>query len=86
MPRTPVPEAKKFGETLRRLRGTLTQQTLAHNAGLAINFLSELERGQKVPSLTTILQLAHALKVAPGDLLADFSAADIRKAVKPHLK
>lgn len=86
----PAPEAEVFGATLRRIRQArepkLTQESLAHDAGLTTNFLSDLERGAKVPSLTTILQLAHALNVPPTELLTDFTAALVRKAVKPHLK
>lgn len=86
MPSTP--EAQVFGQTLKRLRAEkkMTQQTLAGDAGLAITYVSDLERGLKVPSLTTILQLAHALDIEPRELLADFTANQIRRAVRSHLK
>lgn len=87
-PSEPLPEAVIFSETLKRLRAEkkLTQQALAHDAGLAVNYMSDLERGRKVPSLTTVLQLAHALGVPPAELLSDFTPARVREVVKPHLR
>lgn len=76
-------EAELFGRTLRGLREErgMTQEKLAHAAGLTTNFTSDLERGKKVPGLTTIIRLAFALGVPPGDLLIDFSEANVRRAV-----
>ncbi len=78
-----APEAEVFGITLRRIREArmpkLTQETLAHKAGLTTNYVSDLERGVKVPSLTVILQIAHALGIEPADLMRDFSPALLRK-------
>lgn len=78
-----APEAEIFGKTLRAIREArepkLTQEALAHRAGLTTNYLSDVERGRKVPSLTTILQLALALGCSPADLLAEFTTAALRK-------
>ena len=70
------PEGAVFGATVERLRKAthLTQEQLAGAAGLTTNYVSDIERGKKVPSLTTILRLADGLSVAPADLLADFRA------------
>jgi transcriptional regulator with XRE-family HTH domain len=72
------PEAEIFGKTLRRLREErgLTQEKLAHAAGLTTSYTSDLERGLKVPSLTTILALAGALQVEPVEMLRDFRASN----------
>jgi transcriptional regulator with XRE-family HTH domain len=82
-------EAAIFGKTLRRIRESrqpkLTQEQLAHAAGLTTNYLSDMERGRKVPSLTTILQLAHALHIQPADLLTDFTSPVIGRFVKERL-
>jgi transcriptional regulator with XRE-family HTH domain len=74
-------EAEVFAATLRELRerSGLTQEKLAHAAGLTTNYLSDVERGRKVPSLTTVLQLAHGLGCAPGDLLARFTPAVLKR-------
>ena len=74
-------EARIFGERLRQLReaGGLTQEKLAQAADLTTSFVSTLERGGKVPSLTTVLKIARALKLDAGALLADFSYDALRK-------
>ena len=77
----PIPEAELFGKTLRRLRTArdLTQERLAGAANLTTGYVNTLERGMQVPSLTTIVKLAHALGVTPSDLLSDFTPAAIRR-------
>lgn len=73
-------EAELFGRRLRELRKKrgLTQEALAESADLSGNYISDLELGLKVPSLTILVRLSQALDVAPPDLLADFT----REAVK----
>jgi transcriptional regulator with XRE-family HTH domain len=75
-----VQEAQLFGRRLRELRQTrnLTQEALAEASDLSGNYISDLELGLKVPSLTIIVRLSQALDVAPADLLTSFS----REAVK----
>lgn len=68
------PEAEKFGaivRTLREERG-LTQDQLAERAGISATYIGFIERGDNVPTLTVILQIASALKVRPPELLRDF--------------
>jgi transcriptional regulator with XRE-family HTH domain len=64
----------KFGETVRRLRKerNLSQEALAERSGMNADFVGFIERGENVPTLTTILQLAGALGVQPSALIADF--------------
>jgi transcriptional regulator with XRE-family HTH domain len=66
-----LPE-QAFGMVLRNLRQgrSLSQETLALESELDRTFISLLERGLRQPSLTTILQLAGPLGVAPEDLVA----------------
>jgi transcriptional regulator with XRE-family HTH domain len=89
MPAKVTPEGKLFGETLKRLRVErhLSQEKLANSVRLGskpmtTNFVSDLERGLKVPSLTTILKLAHALECEPAELLSSFTSAIRRKLVR----
>ena len=76
MPRrsTRSKEGQKFGETVRRLRkqAGLSQEALAERANLSADFLGFIERGEYVPTLTTILQLARALGVQPSKIIKDF--------------
>jgi transcriptional regulator with XRE-family HTH domain len=67
-------EGQKFGETVRRLRkqAGLSQEALAERANLSADFVGFIERGENVPTLTTILQLARALGVQPSKIIKDF--------------
>jgi transcriptional regulator with XRE-family HTH domain len=69
-------EGQKFGETVRRLRkqAGLSQEALAERADLSADFLGFIERGENVPTLTTILQLARALGVQPSKIIKDFDS------------
>ncbi|MFZ4499629.1 MAG: helix-turn-helix domain-containing protein [Burkholderiales bacterium] len=63
----------RFGEAVRRLRRQrrLSQEALAHLAGINRSYLGEVERGQVTPSLETIDKIANAL----GKPLAEVIAA-----------
>lgn len=63
--------AKHFGETLAALRieRGLSQEELAHEAGLHRTFISLVELGKRQPTLTTVFELAAALEVRPSLLL-----------------
>ena len=58
------------GERVRKLRGerNYSLKQLARKGDLSPSFLSELERGEKKPSLSTVNKLAAALNVSPGEL------------------
>jgi transcriptional regulator with XRE-family HTH domain len=74
-------EAEIFGEAMKRwrLKRGLTQEGLAHEAGITTSYASQVENGKKVPSLTVILKLCRALNLAPGELLSDFTSASINR-------
>jgi Predicted transcriptional regulators len=63
--------------TLRNQRGW-TQEDLAEKAGVTATYVGQVERGDKVPSLTVVLKLARGLGVAPTELLAGFTPAVLR--------
>ena len=69
-----------FGKTVRRLRTELgwTQEDLADAAELTTTYVGQVERGDKVPSLTVVLKLARGLSVRPADLLTGFSPGVLR--------
>jgi transcriptional regulator with XRE-family HTH domain len=60
-----------FGENLRRARrlARLSQDELGQRASLNRTEISKLEQGHRAPRLETIVKLAGALEVDPGDLL-----------------
>lgn len=82
-----VQEAQLFGRRLRELRQSrdLTQEALAEAADLSGNYISDLELGLKVPSLTIIVRLSQALDVASADLLTAFTREAVKKMkVRKH--
>jgi transcriptional regulator with XRE-family HTH domain len=56
----------------------MDSEDLAHAAGLTATYVGQVERGDKVPSLTVVLKLARGLTVTPADLLAGFSPSVLR--------
>jgi len=65
-----------FGKALRRRRERLevSQEALAFTSEIHRTYISELERGLKNPSLSTIDRLAAALKTKASTLIADAEA------------
>jgi transcriptional regulator with XRE-family HTH domain len=76
-----VQEAELFGRRLRELRKArgLTQEALAESADLSGNYISDLELGLKVPSLTILVRLSQALGIAAPELLTDFTPEAVKK-------
>lgn len=72
-------EGEVFGQRLRelRLRRAITQDDLAATSGLTKAYISDMERGLKIPSLTTILRLALALKCKVVELVSIFDKSDL---------
>jgi transcriptional regulator with XRE-family HTH domain len=63
--------AVAFGQKVReaRLAANLTQETLAEATGMHPTFISNVERGYRVPSVPTLLRLAAGLGVSPSELV-----------------
>lgn len=62
-----------IGKNLRtyRKQRNLTQEQLAERAGLSPNYIGILERGEKLPSLETLLTLLNQLNVSADMVLCD---------------
>lgn len=62
---------KRLGVAIRTLRkeADLSQEKLAERAGLTLNFTGEIERGEKLASLETVVRLGSALGMTGADLL-----------------
>lgn len=84
MPATPSPKtwetyARELGVLLQRHRidAGLTQEDLAHKAGMTRTHYQQLERGwwkrdaPSNPSIKILIRLAQVLDVDPGELLPD---------------
>ena len=63
--------AARFGEnlTLYRRRAGLSQEELGFRASLHRTEIGQLERGVRLPRIDTLVKLAGALSLPPGDLL-----------------
>ena len=91
MPRAKVaqPDAVRFGSLVKnlRLQHGWNMAEFARQSGMTANYLSSLERGFFLPSLTTILNLAQVLGVDPGDLVRHVAAGrkQATRAVLPPL-
>lgn len=60
-----------FGKIIaaRREKLGLTQEQLADRCGTARNYVGELERGEKQPTLTSLFAVAEALESTPAELM-----------------
>jgi transcriptional regulator with XRE-family HTH domain len=63
----------EFGTVIRRRRQAagLSQEALADRAGLHRTYISLLERGQRLPSIAVVRQLATALDTTMASLVAE---------------
>lgn len=62
---------KLVGENCARLRkkAELTQEQLSERSGLTQQYISDLERGKRNPTIVTIYELALALNVSHVELV-----------------
>jgi len=62
----------KLGQTIKKLRGEqkLTQEDLAFKVGVDRSYMGFVERGEKNPTLSTLMKVAKALKVTIAELLS----------------
>lgn len=71
-----TPMQQEFGDRVRRLRHDLglSQEELAHRAGINRTYIGSLEAGQRNISLNNIARLAGALEVDAGELVRGLQA------------
>jgi transcriptional regulator with XRE-family HTH domain len=62
-----------FAANLRRIRQErgLSQERLAHDAGLNTTHVAKIERTEREPGVRTVAKLANALGVPAAELFAD---------------
>ena len=72
---------RAFGERVRARRQAagLTQEALAHRAGVHRSYVGSLETGGRNPSLETIARLAAALEVDAAELVTGLQAVQGRR-------
>ena len=71
MPDSAAKLQRQLGNTVRAERQVrkLTQQELAFEAGLSLTYVGEIERGQRMVSIDTLLRVARALDLTAAELL-----------------
>jgi len=57
---------------LRKKRG-LTQEELAWKSAISLNFLGQIERGQKKPSIETLRNISDTLEINPSSFFEEIS-------------
>ncbi|HUP61396.1 MAG TPA: helix-turn-helix transcriptional regulator [Thermoanaerobaculia bacterium] len=67
------PALRKVGARIRELRKErrMSQETLAFDAGVAVNSIATIERGEANPSVAVLLAISRVLKVRVRDLVED---------------
>ena len=72
-----------FGKRLKEIRdkNDYTQHFVAEKCGMSTNFLSDIERGIKLPSIPNLIMLSNTLKISLDSLFID-SLSNVAKEDK----
>jgi len=64
-------DRKRFGQRIRVARDAahLSREAVAEKAKIGVNYLGQIERGEKWPTLEVIVSIAKAIKVPPSAFL-----------------
>lgn len=79
---------RKIGQRIRQARNErkVSQERLAEMSSLSSTYIGRLERGEKQPSLATLVVLSECLQVSPLDLLIDLEVKLGKKLIRARLK
>jgi len=79
-----VPETRRsafavVGERIRviRVERNLTQEDVAHAAGMNLSYYGKLERGQNNPTLDTLIRVAEAIGASLPEVVAGLDTAQL---------
>jgi transcriptional regulator with XRE-family HTH domain len=68
-PKAPTPVGKKIKKVRTQKKMTLNQ--VANDTGCSIDYLKQVERGEEMPPVGTLLQISRALQIDSGFLLKE---------------
>ena len=73
-PRSEKSPQRAFGTVVRELRSNhgFSQDSYAHHTGYHRNYIGQLERGEKSPSLNALFVFASSFNLRPSQLLQKF--------------
>ena len=79
---------RKIGGRIRQARKEkgYSQERLAELCGISDTYLGRLERGEKQPSLDTLVRLTECLGVSLTDVLVDLDDVRDRERLKARIK
>jgi transcriptional regulator with XRE-family HTH domain len=74
-------ECLRFGRVVSKLRAAkgYSQEGFAGVAGVHRTYMGGIERGERNPTLTTILRIALALEIEPAELFRDWNTGNVRR-------
>lgn len=70
-------DAELIGEIIQKYRKNagLSQEVLSGLAGLDRTHYSKIERGERMPTITTLFKIAQAIDVCPSDIVKSIEDA-----------
>ena len=70
----PKVSGEYFGKRMREIRisKNLSVQKVADEVGIQRNYVSQIEKGDKIPSADTMIRIANVLSVTMDSLLCDY--------------
>jgi transcriptional regulator with XRE-family HTH domain len=70
---------KLVGRNVRRLRlaAGMTQEQYAEASGFSQQYISDLERGQRNPTVVSLLELAAPLGASPASLISELDETSL---------
>ncbi len=78
-------ESYMLGKNIRKYRceKSMSQEALAEKINLSTNYIGMLERGEKLPSLPTLIKIANTLDVTTDTLLCESlnAACEIKSTI-----
>jgi len=84
----PTGSLRKIGARIRQARKEkgYSQEKLAELCAISDTYLGRLERGEKQPSLDTLVRLTECLGVSLTDVLIDLDNVQDRQRLKARIK
>ena len=76
----------EYGTILRnyRKKNNLTLENVSEINGLAPRYISQIERGESLGSINTLLNLCNVYKITPNDILLEFLNFDDDSTTKTY--
>lgn len=76
---------KLVGENVRRVRRAreMTQEQLAERSGFTQQYISDLERGRRNPTVVSLFEIAQALGSTPIELISEAASESAESPPRP---